>query len=257
MKKRLRGRTFISFLLLVSFSACAGAGRSLAATPVPTRAPLPTTPPLTTVQPTYSAPICGLPLPGPEDWPVLICETFDSPDSLFPAESQDNPYAVYSGATEDGHYTLDYAAKNFAAFTRTALTWFDIANAQDFAISINGQMDTRFKETSWGIGFRGSQDKESYFLFSIYNDGTYAFEIFENNGWIPLISRRPFAGITPDGENTVTVIAEGQNFRFLVNGEAVNFFTGGLLEGLQVFLMVSAREGATVIFTFDDVVVQI
>lgn len=188
---------------------------------------------------------------------VLVCDTFDSEDSVFPDESQDNQYANYTGATTEGQYQLNYTAKNFAAFTRTAITWFDIATAQDFAVSVSGQMNTQFREVSWGIGFRGSGEKDSYFLFSIYNDGTYAFEIFENSGWIPLISRRPFSGILPDQENKITVIAEGQSLRFLVNDEAVNFFNGGLLEGMQIFLMVSVREGASVNFTFDDIVVQI
>lgn len=241
---------------VVQLSACAGAGQNLIATataePSPTVRMTDATP-----RPTITPPSCDLPLPGPEDWMVLVCDTFDSQESVFPDESQDNQYANYTGATTEGQYQLNYTAKNFAAFTRTAITWFEIASAQDFAVSVTGQMNTQFQEVSWGIGFRGSGEKDSYFLFSIYNDGTYAFEIFENRGWIPLISRRPFSGILPDQENKITVIAEGQSFRFLVNDEAVNFFNGGLLEGLQLFLMVSVREGASVNFTFDDIVVQI
>jgi hypothetical protein len=256
MNKRKWGFCLVFTILLIHLSACAGAGRNLVATataePTPTARITDATP-----RPTVTPPSCDLPLPGPEDWMVLVCDEFDQPESVFPDESQDNPYANYVGATTEGQYQLNYTAKNFAAFTRTAITWFDIATAQDFAVSVTGQMNTQFREVSWGIGFRGGGEKDSYFLFSIYNDGTYAFEIFENRTWIPLISRRPTSSIVPDQENKITVIAEGQSFRFLVNDEAVNFFNGGLLEGLQLFLQVSVREGASVNFTFDDIVVQI
>ncbi|MBM3137382.1 MAG: hypothetical protein FJZ98_04245 [Chloroflexi bacterium] len=256
MNKRTRGLWIILTILSIQLSACAGAGRNLVATataePSPTVKETDATP-----HPTITPASCDLPLPGPDDWMVLVCDKFDSDESVFPDESQDNPYANYTGATADGQYQLNYTAKNFAAFTRTAISWFDIATAQDFAVSVTGQMNTQFQEISWGIGFRGSGEKDSYFLFSIHNDSTYSFEIFENRAWIPLISRRPFSGMVPDQENKITVIAEGQSFRFLVNDTAVNFFNGGLLEGLELFLLVSVREGATVNFTFDDVVVQI
>jgi hypothetical protein len=251
-------RNLSTFFLFISIflSSCAGAGPLLVETPT-TEAPQETETVSATPNPSVTPPSCDLPLPGPEDWMVLVCDPFNTPDSVFPDESQDNPYAQYDGKTNDGQYQLNYTAKNFAAFTRTAITWFDLANAQDFAVSMTGEMGTQFREISWGIGFRGSAEKESFFLFSIYNDGTYAFEIHENNTWIPLISRRPTSSILPDQPNKITVIAEGQNFRFLINDQAVNFFNGGLLEGMQIFLLVSAREGASVDFTFDNVVVQI
>ncbi len=256
MKTMKWSKSFIYLLLMAIISSCAGAGPSLVATPTQEIAQetqtLSATP-----NPTITPPSCDLPLPGPEDWMVLVCDSFNTSNSVFPDESQDNPYAKYDGRTNDGEYQLSYTAKNFAAFTRSAITWFDIANAQDFAVSVTGRMDTQFQNVSWGIGFRGSGEKDSYFLFSIYNDGTYAFEIYENNSWIPLISRRPSSSILPNQLNKITVIAEGQDFQFLVNDQAINFFNGGLLEGLQIFLLVDAREGASVNFTFDDVVVQI
>ena len=256
MKIMKRGKSISYLLLLALVSSCAGAGQSLVATPTP-EVSQETQASISTPNPTITPPACDLPLPGPENWMVLVCDSFDTSDSVFPDESEDNPYAKYEGKTNDGQYQLNYTAKNFAAFTRTAITWFDIANAQDFAVSVTGQMDTQFQDVSWGIGFRGSGENDSYFLFSIYNDGTYAFEIYENSAWIPLISRRPSSSIFPDQPNKVSVIAEGQNFQFQINDQAVNFFNGGLLEGMQIFLMVSAREGASVNFTFDDVVVQI
>jgi hypothetical protein len=118
-------------------------------------------------------------------------------------------------------------------------------------------MVSTFQDVSWGIAFRGSEEKESFFLFSIMSDGTYAFEIFENGDWISLISKRTYNGILFNEYNTLTVIAEGGIFKFLVNGQPVESFDGGLLEGMEVFLVVSAKEGASAVFSFDNLVMQI
>jgi hypothetical protein len=248
--------------MAAAFGLSACGSPSPQATPSPVATGSAGTPLAQTTTPTVelpsSFPECDLPLPGPEDWPVYICDTFNGTHETFPAENQDNPYARYSAQVTDGQfYEVDYAAKGFAQFQRTTLTWFDIANAQDFALSITGKMDSTFKDVSWGIAFRGSAEKESIFLLSIFNDGTYAFEIFENDGWIALISKRGFNGIQLGEDNTLTVIAEGRNFRFLINGQPLEGFDGGLLDGMEVFLVVSAKEGASAVFSFDNLVMQI
>lgn len=207
---------------------------------------------LTTAGPT-SVP-CALSIPGEQGWPVTLCETFDDNRNEWIVESQDNPYAQYSINVENGVYTLDYKAKSFALFQRNALTWFDLASAEDFALSSTGRMDSRFQSCSWGVAFRANED--SFFLFSLYNDNSYAFEIYENNTWISLISKRSYAGIRKGEDNTVAIIADGQDFEFYINDEFVNSFSGGLLQGNDILLVASAKEGVEVTYTFDDVVMK-
>lgn len=198
---------------------------------------------------------CSLPNPSDKDWPVVLCETFDDNNFGWIVESQDNPYARYSIDVEGGKYALSYTAKGFASFQRSALTWFDVASADDFALSITTLMNSDFQNSSWGVAFRG--DEDSFFLFSINNDNTYIFEIYENGGWIPLITKRTYDGIRANEENKLTVIAEGGDFTFYINDELVNTFSGGLLQGSQIFLVVSAGEGVTTDYSFDDVVMQV
>jgi len=263
MKKHLLKIVYIAIALALGLNACSPAGQQMTATseatsPANTPQVIVPTAGTSATEPPAGIPECDLSLPGPVDWPVFICDHFDGKHQTFPIESQDNPYARYTAQITDGQiYEVDYTAKGFAQFQRSTLTWFDIASAQDFALSISGTMDSTFKDVSWGIAFRGSEDKESYFLFSIMNDGTYAFEIHEKKGWISLISKRGFNGIKAGEKNTLTVIAEGKNFKFMINGEPVEGFDGGLLEGMQVFLVVSVKEGASATYFFDDLVMQI
>lgn len=197
---------------------------------------------------------CALTLPGMEDWEIVLCETFDDNRNAWEVESQDNAYSVYTSDIVDGKLVVDYAAKVFGGFQKTALTWFTIGDEKDFVLSVKGLMDSAFQDVSWGIAFRG--DGDSFFLFSIANNGTYTFEIYENSGWIPLITTKAYNGIRLGEENTMRIEAGGQDFYFSINGEMVNQFSGGLLKGTQILLVVSAKEGANAVFTFDDVVLQ-
>ena len=260
MKKHIR--MFMAAAIAAAFILSACSSPSPQATPTPEAPATASAPQVQKVEPTAELPSgipdCDLALPGPEDWPVYICDTFNGTHETFPAENQDNAYARYSARVTDGQfYEVDYTTKGFAQFQRSSLTWFDFAKAQDFALSIDGKMDSAFKDVSWGIGFRGSEEKESFFLISIYNDGTYAFDIFENDAWIALISRRIFNGIQPGEGNTLTVSVEGRSFKFLINNQPVEGFDGGLLDGMEVFLAVSAKEGASAVFSFDNLVLQI
>ncbi|MCJ7626598.1 MAG: hypothetical protein MUO76_24155 [Anaerolineaceae bacterium] len=197
---------------------------------------------------------CDLPLPGPEDWSVILCEQFDDNRNEWEVESQDNPYAKYTSAVADGKFVVDYAAKAFAGFQKSAVTWFTIGKEKDFALSVKGLMDSAFRDASWGIAFRGNED--SFFLFSIENNATYTFEIFENGAWLPLISPKNFNDIRLGEENTLRIEAGGQDFYFSINDEMVNQFNGGSLGGTEILLVVSAKEGVSATFTFDDVVLQ-
>ncbi len=199
---------------------------------------------------------CSLALPSDKDWPVTLCETFADNQNNWLVESQDNSYAQYSIDVVDGAYTLDYTAKAFAQFKQTALSWFPLGQAQDFALSVSTLMDSTFQNNSWGMAFRADENMDSFFLFSIYNDGTYAFEIYENGNWIPLISQRVFGGIQPGEPNKLTVVAEGGDFTFYINDALVNSFSGGLLEGSHIQFLISAKEGASATYTFDDIVMQ-
>jgi hypothetical protein len=273
MKNKFR---YIIVLLALLLSACGGAASATptgsattaatAATENQTAAPAATeTTPAqgtaaatetgsTTATPSGLA--CSLALPSDKDWPVTLCETFTDNAHGWTVESQDNDYARYSIAVVDGAYKLDYTAKAFAQFQHTALRWFPVAQAQDFALSVTTLMDSEFQSTSWGVAFRADEDMGSFFLFSIYNDNTYAFEIYENGNWVPLISQRGFDGILKGQANKLTVVAEGGDFSFYINDAPVNTFSGGLLAASGIQLVASAKEGANATYTFDDIVLQ-
>lgn len=197
---------------------------------------------------------CDLPLPGPDDWPVVLCEQFNDNTHGWNIEVQDNPYAAYESVIDSGKFVVNYKAKGFAGYQRSALTWFPITEEKNFTLSIIGLIDSSFHDVSWGIAFRGEGD--DFFLFSIMNSGKYKFEIYEDGNWIPLITPKTFSGIHLGEENKLRIEAGGQDFYFSINDTMVNQFNGALLEGDEIQLIVSAKEGVQAVFSFDDVVLQ-
>jgi hypothetical protein len=237
--------------LLALFAAGCGKPEAPAETPSVTPTAAATQEPVREDTPEPGVP-CELPLPAGGDWQPLLCETFDDNSHGWQEETQDNPYAAYTSAVKDGKFMVDYRAKSFAAFTRNALTWFDVAEERNFVLAVTGQIESKFSESSWGIAFRG--DEESFFLLSLQNDDSYALEVYEDNRWLPLITRRQTNLIKVGEPNTIRIEASGGDFFFSINGEMVNQYSGATLAGDDILLVVSAKEGASAIFTFDDVV---
>jgi hypothetical protein len=251
MKTKKEWMLLIILALLGLLAAGCGKAEAPAETPSVTPTAVATQAPVREDTPEPGVP-CELPLPAGGDWQPLLCETFDDNSHGWQEETQDNPYAAYTSAVQDGKFMVDYRAKSFAAFTRNALTWFDVAEERNFVLAVTGQIESTFTESSWGIAFRG--DEESFLLLSLQNDDSYALEVYEDNRWLPLITRRQTNLIKVGEPNTVRIEASGGDFFFSINGEMVNQYSGATLAGDDILLVVSAKEGASAIFTFDDVV---
>ena len=251
MDTRIKTCTSGLMAVLLAFAVFA-AGCAPAAEPEPTATPVPPSPsPQSTVE--VGLP-CDLPLPGSDDRVVILCELFDDNRYEWQVESQDNPYATYTSTITDGKFVVDYTAKGFEDYLHSALTWFTIGEVKDFALSIKGSMDTPYQDVSWGIALRW--DEDSFYLFSISNTGTYSFEIFENDEWITLFTEKEYNGIRQGEENTLRIEAGGQNFNFSINDTIVSQYNEAVLEGEEILLVVSVKEGASAVFAFDDVVLQ-
>jgi len=246
-------KTLTMFVLGAFLLMAAGCtAQEVAETPSPVPTDVPTdVPPTVTPEPGIS---CALPLPASEDWEVVLCEDFNDNAHGWQEETQDNPYSAYTSAVAGGKFVVDYRAKSFAGFTQSAVTWFDVVQERNFVLSITGQIDSPFAESNWGIAFRGND--ESFFLFSLQNDDTYIFEVYEDNRWLPLITRKQTNVINVGEPNTLRVEAAGGDFYFSINGETVNQFSGAALPGDAIQIVVSAKEGASAVFTFDDIVIQ-
>ena len=71
-----------------------------------------------------------------------------------------------------------------------------------------------------------------------------------------LITTWVHIGIQLGEKNIFKIEAAGRDFYFSIDDTLVNQFSGGLLKGEEILLVVRTKEGVNAAFVFDDVVLQ-
>ena len=243
-------------LIVITVAILAGCAPQAQATPTPepvleqaaTAAATPTAEP--TVIP------CSLPQPGPEEWPVVICQTFDAGSGILPEEEQNNEFAFYTADAVDGEYNVDYIGRLFEGYTRSALTFFDLGNMDMFAISVDGTILSGSTETSWGVAFGSDENYAGFYLFTIFNDNSFILEQFLNGDYETLIPRTETPVIVYRETNNLVITSQSNSYIFTINGVEVGSYQGEPPAGDLVMLAVSAFEGSTATFLIDNLVVK-
>lgn len=248
--------------VLFLFAAAILAGCAPEAQPSPTLETVveqtPTTAP--TVTPSQTEVPCSLPQPGPGEWPVVICQTFDQGSGILPEEEQNNEFAFYTADAVDGEYNIDYIGRLFEGYTRSALSFFDIGSMDMFAISVDGTILSGSTETSWGAAFGSDENYAGFYLFTIYNDNSFILEEGRNIGdeyeYETLIPRTETSVIIYREANNLTITSQSNSYIFSINGVEVGSYQGEPPAGDLVMLAASAFEGSNATFLIDNLVVK-
>lgn len=197
---------------------------------------------------------CDFETVGGKDWPVRICDGFDNNTRGLVEKVGDDDMASYDIRVEDSKYKIDYIGKAHSGYISGGFLWVPLANGQDFALSVTGEMDSNNKFIGWGIVFRGSEGK--LYLFRIAKDGRYDLEISEDGIRSQLIDWKAHSAVKQDAPNRLSVIAEGSTAELYINGELMETFSDMELQGKIIALAVFGQEGVQVDFAFDDLVIQ-
>ena len=214
------------------------------ATRVPTVTPKPKTP----------TPVCNLTSPYKTNWKTLLCESFSNDNGNFYTGSDSDELIKGSAKIINGKYVWDISGKATSGYRGGVVQWTDFGNASDFVLSIDGKIDSVYKECGWGVAFRGKGN--SFYLFQLQHNGYYSFDLLNNGDWTSLISWHANNAIKWDENNNVTIVAEGSNFEFYVNGTLVNSYESDYLNGTTLYLVVTAAEGASANIEFDNLLLR-
>ncbi len=243
-------------LLLMAAAVFAGCAPEPQPTPIPELVREQASPAAPTLTPAPTEVSCSLPQPGPEEWPVVVCQTFDEGSGILPEEEQNNEFAFYTAGAVEGEYSVDYIGRLFEGYTRSALTFFNIGNMDKFAISVDGTILSGSTETSWGVAFGSDENYSGFYLFTIFNDNSFILEEFLNGEYETLIPRTLTPVIKYREANNLTVTSQSNNYVFSINGIEVGSYQGESPAGDLVMLAVSAFEGSNATFLIDNLVVK-
>ncbi len=144
---------------------------------------------------------------------------------------------------------------------------FRVEQASDYIWSTFGgdyddldyQVDTRKlggpDNNSFGQIFR-FQDADNFYAYEISSDGFYLVSKKEDGSWTTLIPWSASPLINKGGENQMAVIAQRNQFSFLINGVQVDTAQDSAFSSGALGLLASSYDEAGVTIAFDNVLVR-
>ena len=164
-----------------------------------------------------------------QGWPAILKETFT-----------DNKHKWNNGDVRNGSLT------GSQIISKGVYTWkvssdqsvFDsvfpnIADQTDFLASVdlkyyNMPADDSYADS--GLIFRYNNTDQTWYYFSINNQGQYYFGLYDGKAWNSLIPETDSAAIHPGETNRLTVGAQGSQFIFSINDQLVDHFNNDQLK---------------------------
>jgi hypothetical protein len=199
---------------------------------------------------------CALVTDLKPEWRTVLCETFDDNAHGWYTGEGDSERMTGESKLENGEYIVDYTGKAFAQYSKGGLTRLPIIKSSDFLVSVTGLIETVNRELGWGIGFHFTDNSEGY-LFRIGQEGYYSLYKVAANAATPLVQWKTNSAIQWEEENTLVVIAENDQFEFYVNGTLLTTYSDSEISGDNVYLIFWLAEGASAVYTMDDILVKI
>lgn len=200
-----------------------------------------------------AAEICPINSAYKQEWDTLICETFDSDTFLWTGQDQGTTAQV-----EDGQYVLDNSTKVSAGYTTGFIYPVKAGSAQDYMISVDGYMDSAYRNCTWGVFVRSTASEIVYF-FMINNEGRYVLTGSSDNEakrYLGNIKDGSHNAIVWDGTNNITAVVEGKMMEFYVNDELLMTHEGINAIDPDFGLIVWGGEGVAAVNYFDNLIVR-
>jgi len=210
-------------------------------------------PPIPDVPEVPAPAVCSINSPYKQEWDTLVCETFDSDTFLWTGQDQGT-----SARVESGEYVLDNSTKVSSGYTTGFIFPVNVGAAHDYMLSVDGFMDSKFRDCTWGVFVRSTSVEIVYF-FMINNEGRFGLtgsSDEEANRFLGNIDSGSNNAIVWDGTNNITAVVEGKLLEFYVNDELLVTHEGINAVDPDFGLIVWGGEGVSAVNHFDNLLVR-
>ena len=215
-----------------------------------------------TVQPTVqSPPKCDIKYPNDPGWKVTFCEKFDNKSKIFWSLLPfDGKYISGESAIANGVYTTTITGKAGSTFLKAGTDNIPLGKATNIYIGISGKINSKFKNSGWGIGLLADDDRNSYVNFALLKD---SYGLYRHNKDAYIIDDKIDAKVSDKikiGQmNSMELKIDGDFLYYFVNGKSMGFYNLSELQypGTNLYLFYVADEGAKATFDIDNFVVEV
>lgn len=206
-----------------------------------------------TIAPT-SAPSCEIQSDLKTDWEIIFCEEFDDNSWDWWTGSDISDLRTMTATLEGGKYTIDVIGNAHSNYSSGVIQWFYIPDAENFTISIDGEIYSNNRDVSWGINFWGND--LNFYSFGIGKEGWYFLDMLENDDWKTLINTKSNNAIYWDGTNNLSIVVEDDKFMFYVNNTLIDSYESDYQMGDEISLFIQLAEGASATYMFDNILLR-
>lgn len=184
---------------------------------------------------------------APADWPLIVCDNFDTDSGSWPTGISSDELAIVSRFIGGTYAWQAKALQGVFTSVRYGLDSYPDFYAATTAAWMGAAPDARY-----GLQFRWQDASNFYVLF--VHDGTQQFSlqaVFGNN-WETLLDWTQSNAIRAGGSNRLAVLAQGPRIVLYINGEQVGEVNDGRIPAGQAGLAIDLTEGQDAALQFDD-----
>jgi hypothetical protein len=183
-------------------------------------------------------------------WPITESESFDDPDPVWLSyEGHKDQLSIHQQKIEAGRllWEMESLVDNLWYWHNTPYYSY-----WDFYLSFKFKRDPGVENyATYGLMFRKEGDK--FYTFRMDDGQRFAVQLYEYGNWTDIIGWKKIEQIKLGKFNELTVIADGPNMDFFINGVFVGAaYDESLSNGQVSFTIGTSKAGPEVIFEFDD-----
>jgi hypothetical protein len=133
-----------------------------------------------------------------------------------------------------------------------------MAFADDYLFQAAGKINSDSTQAAWGLAFEGEYSGRflSKYIFLISHSGQYTLLKFENSQLMPILQPTENGAINKQSDNTITIVNDGSNYEFYVNGTLLENIQLPKLVDNGLMLAVFVAEGVEAEFKFDNLLIR-
>lgn len=192
-------------------------------------------------------------------WKVIFSETFDDNSQNWDLKPYDGKYVSYEASIADGVYKETISGKPASNFLNAGIHRIKLGEATDFYVGVTGMIESKFKNSSFGIGFLTDDDLEAYVNFGLLKN-SYSLYRHNINALIrdSVLESKETGRIEIGQMNSLELKKDGNILEYFINGKAIGKYNLSEIKypGKNVYLFFLADEGAHATFTIDNILLE-
>jgi hypothetical protein len=204
---------------------------------------------------------CEIKYSNDPGWKVIFCDKLDDSSKGWDLKPFDTKVLIGESAIVNGVYTETITGKAAGNFLHAGIHIIPLGKATNFYVGITGKINSKFKNSNWGIGMLADDDRNSYLEFGFFKDSYSLYRHNKDAYLVDQVLEAKVNGLIKINQmNTMELIRDGDYIEYYANGKSMGRFNLTLNEiqypGTNIYLFLMVDEGAKAIFDIDNILVE-